>query len=148
MARVSTIVTNFRAGELSPRLEGRVDLEKYNEGVQTLQNMVSLPQGGITRRSGTYYAGASKDGGKVRLMSFEYSDEQAYVLEFGLNYIRFYKDGGILTEAQKTITGATQADPVVITSNAHGYSNGDRVYITEVVGMTQLNNREYQLIFE
>ena len=143
MARVSTIVTNFRAGELSPRLEGRVDLEKYNEGVQTLQNLISLPQGGITRRSGSYYAGSSKDGGKVRLMSFEYSDEQAYILEFGLNYIRFYKDGGILTEAQKTITGATQADPVVITSNAHGYSNGDRVYITEVVGMTQLNNREF-----
>ena len=83
MARVSTIVTNFRAGELSPRLEGRIDLDKYNEAAQTMQNMLVFPQGGTTRRPGSYYAGTSKDGGQVRLINFEYSDEQAYVLEFG-----------------------------------------------------------------
>lgn len=143
MARVSTIVTNFRAGELSPRLEGRIDLEKYNEGVQQMQNMVAFPAGGVTRRAGTYYVASSKDGGKIRLINFEYSDEQAYVLEFGDSYVRFYKDGGILTETQKDITAATAADPVVITSAGHGYSNGDRVFITSVVGMTQLNNREF-----
>jgi len=143
MARVSTIITNFQAGELSPRLEGRIDLQKYNSGAQTLQNMLAFPQGGVTRRPGTYYAGSSKDGGKVRLINFEYSDEQAYVLEFGANYIRFFKDGGILTEATKSITGATAADPVVITATSHGYSNGDRVYITGVTGMTEINNREF-----
>ena len=141
MARVSTIVTNFQAGELSPRLEGRIDLEKYNSGAQTLQNMVTFPQGGVTRRPGTIYAGSSKDGGKVRLINFEYSDDQAYVLEFGANYIRFYKDGGILTEATKTITGATQANPVVITATGHGHSNGDRVFIKDVSGMVEPNNR-------
>lgn len=143
MARVSTIVTNFRAGELSPRLEGRIDLDKYNEAAQTMQNMLVFPQGGTTRRPGSYYAGTSKDGGQVRLVNFEYSDEQAYVLEFGNNYIRFFKDGGILTESQKTITGATAANPVVVTASSHGYSNGDRVFITEVTGMTELNNREF-----
>ncbi len=143
MARVSTIVTNFRAGELSPRLEGRIDLDKYNEAAQTMQNMLVFPQGGTTRRPGSYYAGTSKDGGQVRLINFEYSDEQAYVLEFGNNYIRFFKDGGILTESQKTITGATAANPVVVTAGSHGYSNGDRVFITEVTGMTELNNREF-----
>lgn len=143
MARVSTIVTNFRAGELSPRLEGRIDLDKYNEGAQTLQNMVVFPQGGVTRRPGTYYAGAAKDGGKVRLINFEYSDEQAYIVELGANYMRFFKDGGILTEATVNITGATQANPVVITAASHGFSNGDRVIINSVVGMTQLNNKEF-----
>lgn len=143
MARVSTIVTNFRAGELSPRLEGRIDLDKYNEAAQTMQNMLVFPQGGTTRRPGSYYAGTSKDGGQVRLINFEYSDEQAYVLEFGNNYIRFFKDGGILTESQKTITGATAANPVVVTASSHGYSNGDRIFITEVTGMTELNNREF-----
>ena len=43
----------------------------------------------------------------------------------------------------RTITGATQANPVVITSNAHGYANGDTVIIYSVVGMTELNGRHF-----
>lgn len=143
MARVSTIVTNFQAGELSPRLEGRIDLQKYNSGAQKLENMLVFPQGGITRRPGTKYAGSSKDGGKVRLIPFEYSDEQAYVLEFGANYIRYFKDGGILTEATETITGATQANPVVLTITGTSLSNGDRIFVKDVAGMVELNNREF-----
>lgn len=143
MARISTIVTNFQAGELSPRLEGRIDLQKYNSGAQKLENMLVFPQGGITRRPGTKYAGSSKDGGKVRLIPFEYSDEQAYVLEFGANYIRYFKDGGILTEATENISGATQANPVVLTITGTSLSNGDRIFVKDVAGMVELNNREF-----
>ena len=143
MARISSIITNFRAGALSPRLFGRIDLANYNEGAETLSNMIVFPQGGITRRPGTYYVGSSKDGGKVRLMNFEYSDEQAYVLEFGANYIRVFKDGGIVTESSKTITAITKANPAVVTASSHGYSNGDRIVISGVVGMTQVNNVEF-----
>lgn len=143
MARVSSIVTNFKSGELSPRLEGRIDLQKYNEAAQTLQNMVVFPSGGTTRRPGTYFAGRSKDGGKVRLVNFEYSDEQAYVLEFGANYIRFFKDGGLLTEATTNITAITKANPAVVTAASHGLSNGDRVFIKNVGGMTEVNNLEF-----
>ena len=149
MARVSTIVTNFQSGELTPRLEGRVDLQKYNAGVQTLQNMVVFPQGGITRRTGSYYVHSSKDGGEIRLVNFEFGADTAseepvsYVLEFGLNYIRFYNDEEILTEATKSITGITAANPAVVTASSHGYSNGDRVFIKGIVGMTELNNREF-----
>jgi Flp pilus assembly protein TadG len=45
--------------------------------------------------------------------------------------------------ATRNITGATRANPVVITSNNHGFQNGDRVRITGVSGMTQLNNKIY-----
>ena len=143
MARVSSIITNFRAGEISPRLEGRIDLQKYNEAVKEIENMIVFPQGGITRRPGTYYAGTTKDGGQVRLVHFEFSDTQAYVLEFGNNYIRIYKDGGLVTAATTAISAITKANPAVVTSNSHGMSNGDRVYITGVVGMTEINNREF-----
>ena len=143
MARVSTILTNFRAGELSPKLSGRIDLQKYAEGCDTLDNMVVYPSGGITRRPGSYYAGSSKDGGKIRLINFEFSDEQAYVLEFGANYIRFFKDGGILTEATTAITAITKANPAVVTAASHGLNNGDRVFIGSVGGMTEVNNREF-----
>ena len=143
MARVSSIVTNFKSGELSPRLEGRIDLQKYNEAAQTVQNMLVYPSGGVTRRPGTYFAGRSKDGGKVRLINFEYSDEQAYVLEFGTNYVRFFKDGGILTEPTTAITAITKANPAVVTASAHGLSDGDRVFIQSVAGMTEVNNLEF-----
>jgi hypothetical protein len=143
MARVSSIITNFRTGEISPKLEGRIDLQKYNEAAQTLNNMVVYPSGGVTRRPGTYFAGRTKDGGKVRLIDFEFSDEQAYILEFGANYIRFYKDGGLLTEASQSITAITQANPAVVTITSHTFTNGDRVLISGVAGMTELNNREF-----
>lgn len=146
MARVSTIVTNFRAGEISPRLEGRIDLDKYNEGAQTLQNMIVFPQGGVTRRPGTFFAGAAKGGGKVRLINFEFSDEQAYVIELGADYMRFFKDGGLLTEAPVTITNITQSDPAVVTAAGHDFVDGDRVFISNVSGMTQINNLEYHVI--
>lgn len=48
-----------------------------------------------------------------------------------------------LTGPQKTITAATKARPVVITSTAHGFANNDVVWITNVSGMTQLNNKPY-----
>ena len=143
MARVSSIITNFRAGEISPRLEGRIDLQKYNEAVKELENMIVFPQGGVTRRPGTYYAGTTKDGGQVRLINFEFSDTQAYVLEFGNLYVRIYKDGGLVTAATTDITAITKANPAVVTAAGHGLSNGDRVYITGVVDMTEVNNLEF-----
>ena len=143
MARVSSIITNFRAGEISPRLEGRIDLQKYNEAVKELENMIVFPQGGVARRPGTYYAGTTKDGGQVRLINFEFSDTQAYVLEFGNLYVRIYKDGGLVTAATTDITAITKANPAVVTAAGHGLSNGDRVYITGVVDMTEVNNLEF-----
>jgi hypothetical protein len=47
------------------------------------------------------------------------------------------------TSALKTITGATQANPVVITANSHGFTTGDEIYIEGVGGMTQLNGRTF-----
>ena len=93
--RVSPIQTNFTAGELSPRLYGRVDLARYHNGLAALENMIIMPHGGVTRRTGARYAATAKIAGrKIRLIPFEFSTSQAYVLEFGHQYIRFYMDGG------------------------------------------------------
>jgi Flp pilus assembly protein TadG len=50
---------------------------------------------------------------------------------------------GPLVSGLKNITGATKANPVVITSNGHGFTNGQRIYISNVNGMTQLNDQFY-----
>ena len=95
MARVAVQLTNFTGGELSPRLDGRNDLAKYPTGCKTLENMIIYPHGSAARRSGTQYVAEVKDSTKeTRLIPFEFSTTQTYILEFGDQYIRFYKDNG------------------------------------------------------
>ena len=95
MARVAAQLTNFTAGELSPRLDGRNDLAKYSAGCATVENMVIYPHGAAARRPGTQYVASVKTpANKTRLIPFEFSTEQTYILEFGNQYIRFYRNNG------------------------------------------------------
>ena len=95
MARVAAQLTNFTGGEFSPRLDGRNDLSKYTSACKTLENFVIYPHGSAARRSGTQFVSEVKDSTKsTRLIPFEFSTTQTYMLEFGDQYIRFYKDNG------------------------------------------------------
>ena len=144
MARVHPFQTNFTAGELTPKLAGQVDFKKYNNGVETMENLTVFPQGGCQRRSGSKFVCEVKDStSNVRLIPFEFNITQAYVLELGNNYIRFFKDNGQITDADKNITAITKANPAVVTSASHGFSNGDHVWINSVGGMTRLNGRRF-----
>ena len=146
MAKTTFGFSSFTSGELSPRLDGRIDLEKYFSGSKTLENMVIHPHGGASRRSGTKIISEVKDSDdETRLIPFEFSTTQTYMMEFGSLYIRFYKDNGIITEAGKTISGITKASPGVVTATSHGYSNGDYVILSGIVGMTELNNRQFKV---
>lgn len=51
----------------------------------------------------------------------------------------------VSTEGRKDITGATQADPVVITAVGHGFEDGAVVGIFNVAGMTELNGNTYKV---
>ena len=144
MARVHPFQTNFTAGELTPKLAGQVDFKKYSNGVETLENMQVFPQGGATRRPGTRFVAEVKNSANItRLIPFEFNVEQSYIMEFGDQYIRFYKDNGQITETAKDITAITKANPAVVTSSSHGYSDGDHVWIASVVGMTEVNGRRF-----
>ena len=95
MARVAAQLTNFTAGELSPRLDGRNDLAKYSAGCQTVENMVIYPHGAAARRPGTTFVAEVKtSSAKTRIIPFEFSTTQTYILELGNEYIRFYRDNG------------------------------------------------------
>ena len=98
MPRTTLALTSFVSGEFSPKLDGRTDFDKYNSGCKTLENFLVHPQGAATRRVGTQFIAEVKDSTKkTRLIPFEFSTEQTYVLEFGNQYIRFYKDKGQIT---------------------------------------------------
>ncbi len=93
--RLKPITSNFTAGEWSPRLHGRSELAKYWNAVETLENFIILPQGGITRRPGFHFAKAAWDPTrKCRLIPFVFSTEQAYIIEAGDQYFRFYMNHG------------------------------------------------------
>jgi hypothetical protein len=95
MARVAAQLSNFTAGELSPRLDGRNDLAKYSAGCATVENMVIYPHGAAARRPGTtFIAEVKTSSAKTRLIPFEFSTTQTYILELGNQYMRFYRDNG------------------------------------------------------
>ena len=145
MARSAPAFSAFTAGEISPRLEGQISLERYRQGLSDLTNMVVMPHGGVQRRPGTEFLGEVKNSAvKTRLIPFQFKTSDTYILEFGQETMRVYRNGlQVLTGSAKTITAVTKANPGVLTSNSHGFSNGEEIYITGVGGMTELNGRNF-----
>lgn len=87
------IQTNFTAGELSPRLMGRVDIARYQNGAKRLENALVAVQGGVMRTWGTEFVQPAKHADKkIRLIPYVFNRDQTYMVEFGDQYIRVFKD--------------------------------------------------------
>lgn len=138
------IQPSFAAGELDPKLWQRIDLAKVHIGTRTMLNWYVHNSGGASNRPGTAWVGEVISSASLgKLIPFQYSTVQGYMLEFGDLKMRVIKDGGYVLESTKTITNITAASPPVVTSAAHGFSNGDQVYIASVAGMTEVNGRYF-----
>jgi hypothetical protein len=86
---------SFSGGELAPSLHARSDLAKYQSGAKTLRNFFVHAHGGASNRPGTkFIAEVKNSSARVRLIPFQFSVSQTYVLEFGNLYMRVYTDGG------------------------------------------------------
>lgn len=93
MSPVRKIQTSFNGGEYSPSIYSRTDIDAYQKGLRRCRNMLVHPHGGISNRAGTYYTATAKNSTKkCRVIPFVFSLDQAYTLEFGEEYIRFYTD--------------------------------------------------------
>lgn len=129
MSKVSPIFESLNAGELSPLLEGRTDFAKYKKGLKLCENWIPLVQGPITRRPGTKFVAEVKTSSKkVRLVAFEFSTTQAYIIEFGDQYCRFYKDRGQILSggpAYEIVTPYVEAD----LANLYFAQSADVLYI-------------------
>lgn len=143
MGRTSQIQNGFNSGEWSPLMQGRSDLDKYVRGMGVCLNGVPVMQGPWTRRPGTAFLHGVKDNTQsVRLIPFRHNSGNDYILEFGVNYIRVFNNQAITVQTGQSITSVTLASPGVVTKVAHGYSDGDRLELYDVVGMKQINGRE------
>ena len=95
MAKTQKILQSLNKGELSPQLDFRIDQQAYQMGCRTMQNFYPLIWGGAERRPGTYYTGEVNDmAAKTRVIDFVYSVDQAYMLEFGNQYLRVFANNG------------------------------------------------------
>lgn len=140
---------SFAGGELSPALYGRVDTIKYATGARTIRNFFVMRHGGVTNRPGTEFVGEVKDSTKtVRLIPFVFNADQTYVLEFGDQYMRVIRNGGVLTLASQAITAISNASTAVVTySGTDTYTDGDEVYLSGISGAisTLLNGRNFKI---
>ena len=137
---------SFNSGEWAPQLYSRVDLEKYKSGAALIRNFFVDYRGGVSTRMGTeYILQAYQSATPVRIIPFQASTTVSYILEFGNYYIRFYNNGAPILEATNPITAISQANPCVVTV-ANTYAIGDWVFISGVVGMTQLNGNYYSVL--
>lgn len=146
MTQASIILSAFNGGEWSEDLAGRIDNDYYASSCSYLSNLFCRIQGPITKRPGLRFVRRTKFANKKSiLIRFQFSRTQTYFLEFGDLYMRVHKDHGTVTEAAKTITAITKANPASVTSAGHGYTTGDEVYISGVAGMTEVNGRWFKI---
>jgi hypothetical protein len=86
------LLSSINSGEFSPRIEARVDFERYPNAAKRLRNMMLYPQGGVTRRPGSRFIKEVKtSSAETTLIPFEFSEEDAYMIEAGDGYFRFYR---------------------------------------------------------
>lgn len=100
MSRIIQIQNDFTAGELDPKLRARTDISQYKSGLSTARNVSIQPQGGAKRRDGTKFVAALDSGAAdaVRMVSFEFSIADSYMLVFTPGKMYVFKDGSLITD--------------------------------------------------
>jgi hypothetical protein len=104
MSRIIQIQNDFTSGELDPKLRARTDIAQYKSGLTTARNVSIQPQGGAKRRDGTKFVAAldSGAGTAVRMVSFEFSISDSYMLVFTPGKMYVFKDGAQITNINGT----------------------------------------------
>jgi hypothetical protein len=155
MAKATPALESFNAGELSPDFAGRVTNEKYAVGCDTLENYIPMIQGPAKRRPGfRFVEPVANSANRTWLRKFIYSEDQAYQLEFGVGYIRFYTNHGQVTSGGNVYQIASPYTASMLTNadNTCGLQmeqSGDVVYIacagTYPMTLKRLGNTNWTL---
>lgn len=134
---------SFLTGVVSPYLYGNTDFSKYSQALRTANNAYIRKDGGLANRPGSEFVAEVKDSTKnIRLIKFVHTALETYCLEFGDFYLRIHKNGVQIKNSAKDIFDIyNETAQTVVFSTAHGYSNGDEIYISGVIGMPEINNR-------
>lgn len=138
---------NFTSGEISPRALGRWDISKYANGAETIENFLVAQVGGVFYRPGTRFVAETKTAAnRSRLIKFQYSTTQSYVIEAGNLYFRYYTDSGRLEIATVpvelvTVFALANLPKIRYTQNA------DTMYIATGTYKVQKHQRSTATLF-
>lgn len=142
MPNVNPGLVNFNGGEVGPMMSGRTDFDKYASSAFRMRRFIPTAQGPAKRCPGTRFVLQARYPEKrVWLQRFEFAFDQAYVIEFGDQYCRFYTDRGVVLETGLDVSGVTNANPGVLTYVGADPADGDWFYVKDVVGMPEINSR-------
>ena len=101
MSRAVTIQTNFTTGEVDPLLKSRIDINQYFNALDQARNVLIQPQGGIERRPGLQFIfevpSAANPQNGMKLVPFEFSTTQSYMLLFVHNRMYIFKNKELVT---------------------------------------------------
>ncbi|MDA8178293.1 MAG: hypothetical protein M0T69_01960 [Deltaproteobacteria bacterium] len=134
MGVLTPFLKSFNAGELSPRLGGRLDLggpggPKFHDGCRILENAICQVQGPATRRGAFRFVEEVKTSAKAtRLIPFEVGTSAAYILEMGDLYFRFYASGARIESGGvpvEVVTPYAEADLFAV----HRAQSADLLYL-------------------
>lgn len=127
MPKAAPAITALNAGEFSPLVEGRIDLEQYRSALTLCENFIPIAQGALRNRPGTTYINTAKSSvlaDVTRLVPFVYSQDQSYVLEFGNLYFRVYRNRAYNSTEVVTPWATADLDQLQFTQSA------DVLYVT------------------
>ncbi len=137
MAKSAPSITSFNAGEFSPLMAARSDLKYYQNACKKIQNFIPTVQGPARNRSGTKFVREVKNSAnRTWLRRFVFSKSEAYIIEFGDLYVRFYTDHGVIESSPgvpyEIVTPFTAASMVRSdgTFRLRFAQSGDVLYIT------------------
>lgn len=134
---------SFNAGEWAPELSGRTDLAKYANACYRMENCIPLVQGPARRRAGSHFVTEAKySGARTWLVPFEVASDQAYMLEFGANYIRFYANHGVVVSGSIPVEIATPYSEADLIRSDGSFAlsvvqSADVLYIAHPLHMTR-----------
>lgn len=130
MAKTTDVQTNFTGGEVTPRIRGRSDFKKFANSCEKLINFVPSVHGVINNRSGTKHV--AKSAASNRLIEFEFSETQTYIIEFGNLYVRFYSNRAQVTTTASITAGSWSSGTATVTVASHDALVGDKISVSGV----------------
>ena len=130
MAKVDIIQTSFAGGEFGPSLFGRTDIAQYQNACQTVENFLVRSYGpAISTPGSTYIYSASNSTLNTRLIKFVFNRSDAYAIEMGRYYFRFYTNGGIVITTGTTPFTLTHIYDETKISDVHYTQLNDVIYL-------------------